>query len=253
MSHCSLKALGNPGLNGIATGLNFSEGRLEFNLDMFPCCEGSSRRLDEKTDSIISCDLIKRHKNTEKIYLNYFRTWSKQATKLPHEVSAVRSSDVLKKSANMIKGVDSQATVLKGVNSGPSILWSYAIALSWRFNHRVHLYTIGKSAQQDILPKENNDDRPLVILVENVHKLWDSKNKEDLELLIQYAYNSNANLLIEVKEFHKNPSLTEAGPKVSSFINNKINNMKTRPYWEFLSEDSISRLKTMCYLPKQIF
>ena len=253
MNHCSLRVLGNPGLNGIATGLNFSEGRLEFNVDMFPCCGASSKRHDFKTDSVISCDLIKRHKHTEAIYLNYFQTWTKQARKLPHEVSAMRSSDVLKKAANMIKGVEAQATVLKGVQPGPSILWSYAIALCWRFNHRVHLHTLGKSNRQNILPKDNGDDRPMVILVENVHKLWDSKNKEDLELLIQYAYNSNANLIIEVKEYHQNPSLSESGSSVSAIINSKINNMKTRPYWEFLSEDSISRLKTMCYLPKQIF
>ena len=67
MNHCSLRVLGNPGLNGIATGLNFSEGRLEFNVDMFPCCGASSKRHDFKTDSVISCDLIKRHKHTEAI------------------------------------------------------------------------------------------------------------------------------------------------------------------------------------------
>ena len=91
---------------------------------MFPCCEGSSRRLDSQTDSIISCDLIKRHKNTEKYILIILELGPKQATKLPHEVSAIRSSDVLKKSANMIKGVDSQATALKGVNPG---LRSYGV------------------------------------------------------------------------------------------------------------------------------
>ena len=215
MGHCSLKALANPGLNGIATGLLFTEGRLEFNVDMFPCCAGSARRFDPHTDRVISCELMKRHKNTEKIYLEYFKVWSKQATKLPHDLGAVRSSDVLTKAAAMIKGVDSQAKVLKGVHPGPSILWSYAIALSWRFNHRVHLYTIGKSASQDILPKNDNDDRPIVILVENVHKLWDSKNRQDLELLIQYAYNSNANLIVEVKEQHNNPKLQQKGSNVS--------------------------------------
>ena len=161
---CSLKALGNPGLNGIAAGLKFTEGQLEFNKDMFPCCGATARRVDPNKDIVSSCDLIKRFKNTEAIYVSYFKTWAKQATKLPHEVSALRSSDVLKKSAAMIKGVDAQATVLKGVHPGPSILWSYAITLAWRFNHNVHIYSIAKSDSNSLLPKNNNDGRPLVIL-----------------------------------------------------------------------------------------
>ena len=253
MSRCILKALGNPGLNGIMAGLLFIEGKLEYNETMFPCCAGSAKRYDEQSNTQLSCDLKKRQKNVEKVFLNYFRTWPKSQAKLPHEISANRSSDVLRKSAAMIKGVEAQATVVKGITNGPSILWSYAIALSWRFNHKVHVFTVGKSSPNDALPKDDGDDRPLVILIENVAKLWDSKNKEALELLIQYAYNANANLIIEVKETNPNSQAASAGKDVGSIIQKRINSLKDKPYWEFLSEDSISRLKTMCYLPKQIF
>ena len=252
MNRCILKALGNPGLNGVIAGLQFKEGKLEYNTSMFPCCEASSIRYDESSNTQLSCDLKKRFKAAEQLYLHYFKTWPKSQAALPHEISANRSSDILRKAAAMIKGVETQATVIKGLKSGPSILWSYALCLGWRFNHRTHIYTIGKTAQSGLLPKDSTDERPLVILIENVHKLWDSKNKEDLELLIQYAYNSNANLILEVKETINTSTESANAKTVSSVIQRKINKLKDKPYWEYLSQDSISRLKTMCYLPKKI-
>ncbi|SMF40858.1 hypothetical protein [Pseudobacteriovorax antillogorgiicola] len=246
---CILKSLANPMLNGILLGLEWRDYELLANDKLLPCCEGRGFTEDPQHATQIRCSLVKRVRATEAILYQYMKTWSHCRDLAPHSIHASHSARLLRQVAESLKGYRPQGSVVNGRQGKPSDFWAMALASTWRFGIHSHVVTLSKATPKTLLPSPDKENDTLAIFVEQVDKLWDDKQAAALEAIVNYAYNSNALLWIEFckEQSHK----VEADSfSLEANFKRRISNVKSRSPYEFLDQDCVSRLKSLCSFPK---
>jgi hypothetical protein len=248
---CVLEMLENPTLNEILLGLEVIDGDFQYRKDIFPCCEGEGRWYDEEQNTIHHCDLPKRFKRTKNLMIQYYRTWGSKYPQLPHVVSSRNSSAILNSLGNTLKGAAPQGTVVDGFLNQPSLFWPMALACTWRFGLDVHIVNMSNMKQQDLLPniEKLQKDKPVAIFIEQVSKLWNSGVANNFETLVGFAYKTNSYLWVEFAQGRKDKSLADSVTVKKAFFR-RIQNIKEKSPYELLDESCISKLKSMCSLPR---
>jgi hypothetical protein len=254
-----LKSLENPNLNGILLGLNVSDFQLTLRHDLFPCCTGeglfeSGAAGRTPPAAVIGhthrCALRRRFRNTEAVYRQYYQLWGLKAQP-PHLLRGDHSAKILRHVADTLKGYRPQAAMLHSKAGQPSDIWPMALACTWRFGIDVHLIRPQKNLAA-ILPPKSKTDGPLAIFLENVDRLWEPQNAEIVESLVNFAYHANAFLWINTV---KPKAVATSGNQrqVSAMIQNRLQKEKNRSPFEFLDPECVSRLESLCALPRTSF
>lgn len=248
---CILKSLANPMLNGILLGLEWQDYQLVPQSSLLPCCEGRGYTEDPLKTSQIRCQLQRRIKLTEKILLQYVTTWSHCQDQLPHKLHPSHSAKILRQTSDTLKGYRPQGGVCNGRKGKPSDLWAMALACTWRFGIHSHMVHLDRVDARNLLPPPEKQQDALAIFIEQVDKVWDDRQASALEVLVNYAYNSNAFIWIEFckDEGHK---VDDDDLTLKANFSRRLSKLKQRAPHEFLAQDCVSQLKSLCSVPRTL-
>ena len=246
---CILKTLANPMLNGVLLGLEWQDFELLPQESLLPCCDGRGFTEDPTRTAQIRCRLKQRMKATQEIMIQYMRTWSHLRDSPPHKLHSSHSARILRQVSDTLKGYRAQGTVCNGKSGVPSDFWAMALACTWRFGIHSHVVTLNKATPKTLMPTPEKEDGTLAIFVEGADKLWDDKYAEALEAVVNYAYNSNAFLWIEFCKQEKKEVLEDDLTLKANFAR-RISKLKGRSPYDYLDQDCVSRLKSLCSFPK---
>lgn len=247
LSACVLRNLDNPMLNGLTLGLTCQEeGQVSLQLDMFPCCAGEGMAWDDRFEGVRTCSVKARLHRVQKLFYHYHRIWP-QAARGPHQIPASFASALLQELGAVLKRDKAQAQVaFTGHKNQPSLLWSKALAMLWRFGVEARVINLMKSDPKEVVAFTKDHDGPLALFVEQIDKLWDPLHAETLEHLVQRCYNADAFLWLEFPQ-EQAPETENAGDLSlkAEFSRRIARKKKSQHPFEMLSRDCISRLQSM--------
>ena len=239
-------------LNGVLMGLDWEDFELKVEKTLLPCCEGRGYTEDPSRNSQVRCNLQSRLKSTEALMIQFMRTWTHCWEKPPQNIHASHGSRVIRQVADTLKGHRAQGTVTNGKSGTPSDFWAMALTASWRFGINSHVVTLNKVTPKLLLPTKEKENDTLAIFVEQVDKLWDDKQAQALEAIVNYAYRCNAFLWIEFCKEGNNQKVQADDLTLKANFSRRISQLKNRSPYEYLDADCVSRLKSLCSFPKSL-
>lgn len=249
-SSCILRNLDNPLLNGIALGLELGKDQaLTASRDMFPCCKGESYAWHPESRAVERCALHARIAKLQTL-LNDFRAAWPQAPRLPQQIPPAFGHQILEELAGVFRHDRPQATIaFSSQKQQPSLLWSKAFAAVWRYGKDVRIRRWEAFDASVVTALSAGGQRPAAIFLEQVDKLWDPQNVENFEFIVQQTYNSGYPIWIEFVQ--EDGTSAAADNTLRSQLARKIQKLKNRNPLELLSQDCLSRLRSMSGLRLQ--
>ena len=197
-----------------------------------------------------------RRRKTLDLLATYANRWQ-GSYQLP---GSNKCHEILRQVADTLKGALPQAQLIATQSHSPGALWAVACALSWRFGMNVHMVTLGRKGAAAPVPDEKlmESSLPLTILCEQVRYLSDPFHAEQLEAMINIAYQTNSFLWLEVVT--QRPAIKGVSGKETSQARRareKVNLYRQKPLIDFLAEhlsrEAISQLRSLSKLPRVTF
>lgn len=237
--------------SSLAYGLKDEPDSLSLQTKDFPCCHGEGLYYDVASDCVVLCGLKKRFAGAQMLKQYFNSIWTPEAFPLSLK------PEVQQAWAKWLSTVDlSQLDAGLSVCSNPlatkkpSTLWAVALLGIWQFDLKAHVFALGKSKEDHIIPgSQDTRSRPLIYFVENVHSLWVGENSFVLSQIIDWCERSATPLCLEVVVEKKSIKDDEAEKGIQStkkLFQSKVKNIKSKPALSWLGPKAQSQVRVVC-------
>ncbi len=234
--NCRLAQWKDPKISGVP-GLLWKDSKFQILQDYFSCCEGKGLRWDSVNEFARSCKLQNHKRKVDAIVNNFNELWPQ--TEFPLELSSEDSVFFLQ----WLKGLPHTSGYLqtcKRDGAKPSSFWYFALLTSWRFGVPVHVFSMGRSKDKDVIPNIPVNEYPIVYFLDNVNELWKPKYKEQISAIINWCEQSEVPLWMELREA---PLVSQSEAwDVKEAFRSYLSKVKSRPLLDWLDADCLSRL-----------
>lgn len=241
---CGLEALSE---KAPLEGLLWEENILHIDKKAFACCDGRAMRWDPVVEAGRLCSLLRRKSKVDKILENYVSIW-KDA---PYPKGLIkRDLDFFCKWSGRMQREEicyGYASSCKRDGGRPGTFWYLALIAAWNFGMTPHVFTLGRSKEQQLLPLSfEAKDYPLIYFLDNVNELWKPRYKEQVSTIINWCEHSEVPLWMEIREPEWKSDNAKNPLDMKGAFRAYLSKMKSRPLLDWLDEDCLSRLIRVC-------
>lgn len=240
---CALAQWKDPFFASSLPGLVWNGKKFDIDHDFFDCCEGRGLRWDGAQELARSCKLQYRKRKVDLLSQKFEALYS--GAEFPKELSLLD----LKFFADWLTRFEKQRmrqgylASCKRDGGSPGSFWRLALMTTWRFGISSHVFCIGRSKEQDMIPFElAADEYPLVYFLDSVNELWKPRYKEQVSTIINWCEQSEVPLWIEIREAPPVKDATRTSLDLRESFRSYISKMKSRPVLDWLDEECLYRL-----------
>jgi hypothetical protein len=243
-----------PQLKTALPGLRFNpQGEAELIPQLFTCCEGGGFHYHRQQRAYSRCPLVGRLQRVNRLCQQFKRLWGRNLgdkKPLPGATSTQFLPWLLKfREEQLPKGrLFSSATDFDEPSYG---LWIMALMTIWRTGLDVHVVSLGKSTDGELLPPSNFATDALGILfVEQKGPFWQPRVAFDFDVIINWCEGAALPLWVDIalehgkadlpREDHDEPLVLEKA------FTKKLAKAKQRPPLAWLGDECCSRLRHLC-------
>ncbi len=228
-------------------GLSWVDKQAILKPETFTCCQAEGPRWDEKDKIARSCRLLARKKRIDLFFKKFLQVWPE--VEFPWLVGASQKRFFLTWLVHLTKKENCRGYLrrIAGKNEEPSHFWLLAFLANWRFGYSAHIYTLGKSKESELIPSSlSSEISPMIYFLENVCGVWKPELAEQVNTIVNWCEQSQVPLWIEVRDLEPIQANDSLDPKEA--FRARISKMKSRPAFDWLAEDCMSRLRSVCYI-----
>lgn len=226
-------------------GLTWIDKQAILQPETFTCCHAEGPRWDEKHKVARSCRLLARKKRIDQFFKKFAQVWPE--IEFPWLITAAQRHFFLTWLSRLMKQEVCRGHLRRslGKNEEPSHFWLLAFLANWRFGYSTHIYTLGKSKESELIPPLSNPDFfPMIYFLENVTGVWKPELAEQVNTIVNWCEQSQVPLWMELRELEVVQASDSLDPKEA--FRARISKMKSRPVFDWLAEDCLSRLQSVC-------
>ncbi len=239
---CQLGQLAALSDTAALAGLRVHAGALEAEPRLFTCCAGSGH-LDRKAESLVRrCCLRERLASSYQILRQYAALYNA----LP-DLSTWAVPETLRRAlGRKLAKQERPGTVVRMSNHSLQEWWALAFIAAWRHGCSVLVVDFAKSQNVDneLHQFTATARQPLLVLGLNVRKLWDVQPANQLDMLVSFAYQSQAMAWFA---FETQGEAVEAPMSARrGIMSRKVAELKTKSPLQFIEPACYSRLAEMC-------
>jgi hypothetical protein len=276
---CLLASLADPRLGGALPGFCRTQAGLDLDKAQFRCCGATGQRPAATAGTTCACDLAARLASLKRLMRQYCELPGAASDDIPGIVAGAsgagpaggagtaRFQAGLTRLAQLAAGARGGAAAHGAAGGGKGVafvrragegspVWALALAAAWRFGFEPHVVTLGRTPAAALLPAQPRASaaharpRPVVLLVDGVTRLWQADAADQLEQLVNWAYNAMVPLFIDLEaaaDAAPASSVAAGGPRnVRQALTQRIQRLRHASPLVGLRPDCRSKLASVC-------
>lgn len=246
---CFLAGLTDPTLKEWLPGLIVSDAGIEPDPARVACCDGTSMRWQNQTNTTVHCDLRGRMAALRKLGSQYYATWGQDGPGLRAVLSSAVAQVGLHRLASLKAGTGDKglAYFSGGMDAKQTSIWSLAASAIYRFGLDAQVVTLdrGKGSAAPV-PVTTAAGRKTVIFIENAQRLWHTPVAEEFERLVSFAYGAIVPLWIEFRSAAPDAA-DSAAPQfnLKRALSQRVAEAKNKPPLVWVAPEVRSKLLTV--------
>lgn len=252
---CLLSSFLIPQLKTPLPGVRFNaQGDAEIITQLFSCCQGGGFYYHQHREAYSRCQLHSRLQKLNRLCQLFRKIWGK-----PLAGKALLAATVEPDFLPWVLKHREQQPALKGrvfssstpANEPSYGLWAMAMMTVWRLGLDVHMLTLGKSGDAELLPPATfAQECAGVVFIEQKAPFWQPGSAFDFDVIINWCEGATIPLWVDVCV---DPSKSEKPQEsdVEEFsldlgFARKLSKFKQRPPLSWLGSECCSRLNMLC-------
>lgn len=247
---CLLPSFLIPQLKTALPGLRFnSQGEAELIPQLFSCCEGAGFNYHRQQRAYSRCSLLGRLQRVNRLCGQFKRLWGRGLgeQKLASGVGCSQFLPWLLKfrEEQLSKGqLFSSASPLAEPSYG---LWIMALMTIWRTGLEVHVVSLGKSSDAELMPSANFSSQSAgIVFVEQKGPFWQPRVAFDFDVLINWCEGAAVPLWVDICLDQGKHEDAQQDLVLEKSFAKKLAKARQRPPLSWLGDECCSRLRHLC-------
>jgi hypothetical protein len=237
-------------------GLKFSaQGEAEIVTQLFSCCEGGGFYYHRLQGSYSRCQLLARLQKVNRITQLFKKIWAQAWVGLGKNSGVLANGDEFL--PWLLKFREQHELRGKVITLGSSLdqpsygLWLMALMTIWRTGLDVHVVSLGKSSDGELLPAGNfaTENRGIVF-VEQKAPLWQARAAFDMDVVINWCEGAAVPLWFDLSSDGVKSQPTDNAMRSDFSLDHgfakKLAKTAARPPLAWLGIECCSRLRMLC-------